>query len=117
MTNEREYQYKEPNDHLRQMTILKNRGVSRSFDPENIYCLCIQGPMSRCSQSGVWDKQEICFFSEKSITSPRCMYWIEKIDGHCDCMEAQTYSKGQSVDLKKFRKDKIRRSILGNKEI
>jgi len=45
------------------------------------------------------------------------MYWIETINGHCDCMEAQRFSRGESVDLKKFRKDKIRRSILGNKEV
>jgi hypothetical protein len=110
-----EHQQSMEKEELYDVKILKNR--SYSANQEDIICLCLQGPMSRCSQVGVWDKQSICFFSEESMTGPRCMYWIESIDCHCDCMEAQKYSKGQFVDLKKFRKDKIRRLILGNKEI
>ena len=115
-TREREYTFKGPNDHHRQMRVLKNRG-RKTLNQADIISLCLQGTMSRCSQIGVWDKQSICFFSEESMTSSRCMYWIETINGPCDCMEAQRFSRGESVDLKKFRKDKIRRSILGNKEV
>lgn len=100
---------------LYDVKILKNR--SYSANQKDIICLCIQGSMSRCSQIGVWDKQSICFFAEESTVGPRCMYWIEKIDGHCDCMFAQKFSRGESVDLKAFRKAKIRRLILGNPNI
>lgn len=45
--------------------------------------------MSRCSAGTVWDEQSKCKFSEKSTVGNRCMYYIEAIDGHCDCVEAQ----------------------------
>jgi len=45
--------------------------------------------MSRCSAGNVWEEQRKCKFSEKSTVSNRCMYYIEAIDGHCDCVEAQ----------------------------
>ncbi|UCE51292.1 MAG: hypothetical protein JSV31_18765 [Desulfobacterales bacterium] len=50
---------------------------------------CVSGLMSRCSAGTVWDEQKKCKFSEKSTVSNRCMYYIEAIDGHCDCVEAQ----------------------------
>jgi hypothetical protein len=50
---------------------------------------CVAGLMSRCSAGIVWDEQSKCKFSEQSTVSNRCMYYIEAIDGHCDCVEAQ----------------------------
>jgi hypothetical protein len=50
---------------------------------------CVAGLMSRCSAGVVWDDQKRCKFAEKSTVSNRCMHFIEAIDGHCDCLEAQ----------------------------
>ena len=50
---------------------------------------CVTGLISRCSAGTVWDEQHKCKYSEKSTVSNRCMYYIEAIDGHCDCVEAQ----------------------------
>ena len=50
---------------------------------------CVAGLMSRCSAGKVWNDQNRCKFAEKSTVSNRCMYYIEAIDGHCDCEEAQ----------------------------
>ncbi len=50
---------------------------------------CVSGLMSRCSAGTVWEEQKRCKFYEKSTVSNRCMYYIEAIDGHCDCVEAQ----------------------------
>ena len=59
----------------------------RKFDCINY---CVTGLLSRCSAGTVWDEQNKCKFSEKSTISHRCMYYIEAIDGHCDCVEAQS---------------------------
>jgi hypothetical protein len=50
---------------------------------------CVAGLMSRCSAGTTWDEQRRCKFAEKSTVSNRCMHYIEAIDGHCDCEEAQ----------------------------
>lgn len=50
---------------------------------------CVSGLMSRCSAGSVWEDQQRCKFYEKSTISNRCMYYIEAIDGHCDCVDAQ----------------------------
>lgn len=50
---------------------------------------CVTGVMSRCSAGTVWNDQNRCKFAEKSTVSNRCMHYIEAIDGHCDCEEAQ----------------------------
>ena len=50
---------------------------------------CVSGLMSRCSAGTVWDEQKRCKFSEKSTVRHQCMHYIEAIDGHCDCAEAQ----------------------------
>ena len=50
---------------------------------------CVAGLMSRCSAGRVWNDQNKCKFAEKSTVSNRCMHYIEAIDGHCDCEEAQ----------------------------
>lgn len=50
---------------------------------------CVAGLMSRCSAGTVWNTQKRCKYAEKSTVSNRCMHFIEAIDGHCDCVEAQ----------------------------
>ena len=50
---------------------------------------CVAGLMSRCSAGTVWTTQKRCKYAEKSTVSNRCMHFIEAIDGHCDCVEAQ----------------------------
>ncbi len=50
---------------------------------------CVAGLMSHCSAGTIWDKQKRCKYAEKSSVSNRCMHFIEAIDGHCDCFEAQ----------------------------
>ena len=50
---------------------------------------CVTGLMSRCSAGTVWNDQKRCKYAEKSTISNRCMHFIEAIDGHCDCAEAQ----------------------------
>lgn len=50
---------------------------------------CVAGLMSRCSAGRVWNEQRRCKYAEKSTVSNRCMHFIEAIDGHCDCVEAQ----------------------------
>ncbi len=50
---------------------------------------CIPGTMSRCSAGLIWQEQKRCKFAKKSTVSDRCMHYIESIDGHCDCVEAQ----------------------------
>ena len=50
---------------------------------------CVPGLMSRCSAGTVWEQQKRCKFSEKSTVRHQCMYYIEAIDSHCDCVEAQ----------------------------
>lgn len=56
-----------------------------------LVCLnyCVSGLMSRCSAGTCWAEQKKCKFANKSTVSNRCMYYIEAIDGHCDCVEAQ----------------------------
>jgi hypothetical protein len=50
---------------------------------------CVTGLMSRCSAGTNWNDQRRCKFAEKSTVSNRCMHYIEAIDGHCDCEQAQ----------------------------
>lgn len=50
---------------------------------------CVAGLMSRCSAGTVWNDQKRCKYAEKSTISNRCIHFIEAIDGHCDCVEAQ----------------------------
>ena len=50
---------------------------------------CISGTMSRCSAGLTWQKQKNCKFAKKSTIRERCMHYIESINGHCDCVEAQ----------------------------
>lgn len=61
---------------------------------------CVSGLMSRCSAGDCWEDQKKCKFYEKSTVSNRCMYYIEAIDGHCDCVDAQREIRMSACDLK-----------------
>ena len=50
---------------------------------------CVPGVMSRCSAGAIWDDQKRCKYARRSSVRDRCMYYIEAIGGHCDCVEAQ----------------------------
>ena len=48
---------------------------------------CIPDVLSRCGAGTKWEVQKRCKFAEKSLISNRCMYYVETIGGHCDCVE------------------------------
>jgi hypothetical protein len=50
---------------------------------------CIPGILSKCSAGTSWAEQRFCKFSIKSDYANKCMYFIESMDGHCDCLDAQ----------------------------
>ena len=54
---------------------------------------CVPGVMSRCSAGEIWHDQKRCKFADKSTVQNRCMYYIETIGGHCDCVDAQREMK------------------------
>ena len=76
--------------------------LQRAHRERKIDCLnyCVSGLMSRCSAGAVWEDQKRCKFYEKSTVSNRCMYYIEAIDGHCDCVDAQKEIRMRKCDLK-----------------
>jgi len=47
------------------------------------------GILSKCAAGTNWAAQRLCGFAAKSKLSNRCLHYIEAIDGHCDCMDAQ----------------------------
>jgi len=104
---------------MRRLKVLKNRPKTgdKPYFISPVLHFCVPGPMSTCSKAAIWEEQEPCFFSEKSGTGPRCMYFIESCGNHCDCTEAQKLSLGQDVDLKKFEEDKKYREAMGDTDI
>ena len=50
---------------------------------------CMPGLLSKCAAGTTWVAQRLCGFAVKSKVSNKCMNYIEAIDGHCDCMDAQ----------------------------
>jgi hypothetical protein len=50
---------------------------------------CIPGILSKCGAGTTWLGHRHCRFAHKSEFSDRCMHYIEAIDGHCDCVNAQ----------------------------
>ena len=58
---------------------------------------CVPGVMSRCSAGANWRDQKRCKYAHESTVGDRCMYYIEAIEGHCDCVEAQRELR-KSVD-------------------
>ena len=45
--------------------------------------------MSHCGAGMAWDEQKRFKYTEKSGGSNRSMHFIEAIEGHCECVEAQ----------------------------
>ena len=54
---------------------------------------CVSGLMSKCTAGNTWADQRKCKFSERSSVAKRCMFFIEAIDGHCDCEAAQNHAR------------------------
>lgn len=50
---------------------------------------CKPGMMSTCTAGENWEIQNRCYFAEKATDFNRCMYFLEGIDGACDCTAAQ----------------------------
>ena len=105
---------------IERMKVLKNRQPQEGempykFKPPSVISFCVPGDMSTCGREGNWEAQEPCFFSEKSSTSSRCMYYI--FDEYCDCHEAQMVAVGQVVNLQKFKEDKKFRASMGDTDI
>jgi hypothetical protein len=50
---------------------------------------CKTGLLSKCGAGSKWEDQRVCRFAIKSSFSPKCMYYNESMDGHCDCLDAQ----------------------------
>jgi len=59
--------------------------------PERQDCLnyCVSGMLSRCGAGPEWQKQKKCKYYKRSTIHDRCMHYIETLDGHCDCVDAQ----------------------------
>ncbi len=50
---------------------------------------CVPGILSKCGAGTTWTGHRHCTFANKSEFSNKCMHYIEAIDGHCDCVNAQ----------------------------
>ncbi len=50
---------------------------------------CVPGILSKCGAGTIWSGHRHCAFATKSEFSNKCMHYIEAIDGHCDCVDAQ----------------------------
>ena len=50
---------------------------------------CVSGMLSRCGAGPEWQKQKKCKYYKRSTIRDRCMHYIETLDGHCDCVDAQ----------------------------
>ena len=50
---------------------------------------CVPGILSKCGAGTTWSGHSYCIFANKSQYSDKCMHYIEAIDGHCDCVDAQ----------------------------
>ncbi len=82
----------------------KNNCLMRPDEPEIRLIranFCVPGVMSRCSAGTVWHDQKRCKYAVKSTVHNRCMYFIEAIGGHCDCVEAQRELRNVADDSQK----------------
>ena len=50
---------------------------------------CVPGILSKCGAGTTWSGHKHCTFSNKSSFLDKCMHYIEAIDGHCNCVDAQ----------------------------
>ncbi len=60
---------------------------------------CIPGTMSRCGAGTTWQEQKKCKFARKSTSGNKCMYYIESMDDHCDCVVAQIERRDGTNDI------------------
>ena len=51
---------------------------------------CIPGLFSYCIAGATWAEHKLCRFAAKSNFAYKCMYYNELMDGHCDCLDAQS---------------------------
>ena len=73
---------------------IENRPISGKYrQNRRDVNFCIPGILSKCSAGITWTEQKICKFAVKSDYANKCMYFIESIDGHCDCPDAQKDAK------------------------
>ena len=56
----------------------------------NSFNCCIPGIISKCSAGATWAEHRVCVYAIKASFADRCMYYKGAIDGHCDCLDAQT---------------------------
>jgi hypothetical protein len=50
---------------------------------------CVPGLLSKCGAGTTWAEHKLCRFAVKSTFSNKCMHYIQAMDGHCDCLDAQ----------------------------
>ena len=77
---------------------IENRSISGE-SRQNLKSInyCIPGILSKCSAGISWAEQKVCKFAVKSDYANKCMYFIESIDGHCDCPDAQKEASQKSL--------------------
>ena len=54
---------------------------------------CVPGILSKCGAGATWTEHRNCAYAKKSKFSNKCIHYIEAIDGHCDCLDAQKDSE------------------------
>jgi len=67
----------------------KPQHENRCSLPQDCANLCVGGVMSQCSVGNDWQMQKKCKYYRKSTAKNRCMHYIEALNGHCDCVDAQ----------------------------
>ena len=69
---------------------------NKHIEPINF---CRPGTMSRCGAGTIWKEQKMCKFSRQSTQGNKCMYYIESIEDHCDCVVAQIERRNGTNDI------------------
>jgi uncharacterized Fe-S center protein len=67
---------------------------------EKLNCLnyCVTGVISQCTAGPNLQRQKKCKYYEKATIRDQCMYYIEALNGHCDCVDAQREAqKGNKI--------------------
>ena len=59
--------------------------------PKKTNCLnyCVAGLLSQCSAGPYLKEQKKCKYYKKATIRDQCMHYIEALNGHCDCVDAQ----------------------------
>jgi len=50
---------------------------------------CVPGILSKCAAGKTWADHRLCRFAVKAEFSNKCIHYVEEIEGHCDCIDAQ----------------------------